>query len=60
MYGLTIINVVSWFCDNIAIITSMATAIGALWKFNKQQELAITLQKNKKKHKKNSKLIKMN
>lgn len=43
------INVVSWFCDNIAIIISMATAIGALWKFNKQQELAITLQKKQEK-----------
>lgn len=49
MYGLTMINVVSWFCDNIAIIISMATAIGALWKFNKQQELAITLQKKQEK-----------
>lgn len=29
--------------SNIAIILSMVTAIGALWKFHKQQELAITL-----------------
>lgn len=49
MYGLTIINVVSWLCDNIAIILSMATAIGGFWKFHKQQKLSITLQEKQEK-----------
>lgn len=49
MYGLTMISVVSWFCDNIAIIISMATAIGAFWKLRKQRELAITLQEKQEK-----------
>lgn len=44
MYGVTIINVISWLCDNIALMISLITAIGALWKFRKQQALAITLQ----------------
>lgn len=34
---------IRWIYSNIAIILSMVTAIGALWKFHKQQELAITL-----------------
>lgn len=38
----------------------MTTAIGAFWKLRKQRELAITLQEKQEKHKKNSRLIKMN
>lgn len=40
---------IRWIYSNIAIILSMVTAIGALWKFHKQQELAITLQEKQEK-----------
>lgn len=44
-----VIAVIRWIYSNIAIIFSMVTAIGALWKFRKQRELAITLQEKQKK-----------
>lgn len=40
---------IHWIYSNIAIILSIVTAIGALWKFHKQQELAITLQEKTRK-----------
>lgn len=40
---------IRWIYSNIAIILSMVTAIGGLWKFHKQQEVAITLQEKQEK-----------
>ena len=40
---------IHWIYSNIAIILSTVTAIGALWKFHKQQKLSITLQEKQEK-----------